>query len=323
MRRKLSSLLLAVALLLPVDSAFAQAYPAKPVRIVVPFAPGGGSDIIARIIAPALTDRLGQQVIVENRPGASTIVGAELVARAQPDGYTLLLALTGMLAINPSLYSKLPYDPVSSFAPISLIATSPNILVVHPSLPAKNVAQLINLAKAHPGRLNFASSGTGGAPHLAGELFKHLAGIDIVQVPYKGAAPALADVLGGHVSIMFSALPPVLPVVRAGRLRALAVTAAKRSKLVPELPTMAEAGVPGFEVTTWFGMLAPAATDRKIIDRLNADVRLILRDEALIRRFAEQGLETRDSSAADFSAYIKSEMSRWEKIVREAGIPLE
>ena len=307
----------------PSEHVYAQAYPAKPVRIIVPFAPGGGTDIIARIIAPVLSERLGQQVLVDNRPGASTIVGSEIVAKAAPDGYTLLIALTGTLAINPSLYSKLPYDPVGSFAPISLLATSPNILVVHPSVPAKTVGHLIAIAKARPGMLNFASSGTGGAPHLAGELFKRLAKIDIVQVPYKGAGPALADVLGGHVSIMFSALPPVLPQVKAGKLRALAVTAARRSQLVPDFPTMAEAGVPGFEVSTWFGMLAPAGTDGRIADRLNSEVRSLLRAEDLRARFAEQGLEVLESSPSDFASYIKSEMARWGKIVRESGVRLD
>lgn len=323
MARGARLMLLAAVLLLPTQSVFAQSYPVKPVRIIVPFAPGGGTDIIARVVAPRLAERFGQQVLVENRPGAATIVGAEYVARAQPDGYTLLLALTGTLAINPALYAKLPYHPLSSFAPVALIATSPNILVVHPSLPVKSVAELIRLAKGNPGKLNYASSGTGGAPHLAGELLKKLARIELVQVPYKGAGPALTDVLGGHVSIMFSALPPVLPAVRAGRLRALAVTASKRSRLVADLPTMAESGVPEFEVTTWFGMLAPAATDRKIIENLSGEVRSLVADETLVRVFAEQGLEAHASSSAEFAAYIKSEINRWGKIVREAGIRLE
>lgn len=302
------------------NASHGQGYPGRPVRLVVPFAPGGGTDMIARIMAPRIADSLGQQVVVDNRPGAAGIIGAEAVARAQPDGQTLLIALTGTLAINPSLYRKLPYEPLSSFAPISLLATSPNILVVHPSIPVRTVTQLIALAKARPGELNFASSGTGGAPHLAGELFNRLAGINIVHVPYKGAGPALTDVLGGHVSSMFSALPPVLPHVKSGKLRALAITAAKRSALAPGLPTMAEKGVPGFEVSSWFGMLAPAGTPKEIIDRLNKEAVGALASAEVKDKFALQGLEPMTSTPDGFSAFIRTEIARWGKIVRDSGI---
>jgi tripartite-type tricarboxylate transporter receptor subunit TctC len=307
---------------MPGMTAFAQTYPTRSVRMIVPFAPGGGSDIIARVLAPHMSGLLGQQVIIDNRPGAGTIIGAEIAAKAPPDGYTLFLGITGTMAINPSMYRKLPYDPVRDFAAVGLVGTGPNVLVVHPALPARSIRELIAVAKAHPGKLSYASAGTGGAPHLAGELFKSMAGIDMVHIPYKGAAPATTDLLAGQVQVMFAGMGAALPFIKSGRLRALGVAGAKRSRALPDVPTIGEY-LQGFEASTWFGVFAPAATPRTVITRLNADLAKIVALPEVERQLAGQGYEPLTSTPEELAAYIRSEIAKWAKVIRDAKIPQE
>jgi|KBSMisStandDraft_5_1062788.scaffolds.fasta_scaffold70879_2 tripartite-type tricarboxylate transporter receptor subunit TctC len=302
--------------------ALAQTYPSRPVRLIVPFAPGGGSDIIARVLAPHLSELLAQQVLIDNRPGAGTIIGAELAAKSPPDGYTLFLGITGTMAINPSMYRKLPYDPVRDFASIGLVGTGPNVLVVHPSLPARSIPQLIAIAKNYPGKLSYASAGTGGAPHLAGELFKSMAGIDMVHIPYKGAAPATTDLLAGEVQVMFAGLGAALPFVKTSRLRALGVAGAKRTRALPEVPAIAEY-LKGFEAATWFALFAPAGTPRPIITRLNADASKVMMLPPVEQQLASQGYEPLTSTPDELSAYVKSEIAKWAAVIRDAKIPTE
>ncbi len=296
------------------------AYPNKPVRFIVPYPPGSGTDIVARMLGQKLTEAWGQQVTVENRPGAGAIIGVDAVAKAAPDGYTIGMADNGPLAINPALYPKLPYHPVRDFAPITLVANLPFILVVHPSLPVNNVAELVALAKAKPGQINYASVGNGSAVHLATELFKTRAAIDLVHVPYKGSAPALNGLLGGEASVMFVNLLSSMPLVKAGKLRALATGTPKRLPAAPDLPTIAEAGVPGYEYQAWFGVVAPAGTPRPIVERLNADLRRIIALPEIRERMIQQGgLEPIGGSAESFAALIPREIEHWAKVVRETG----
>jgi tripartite-type tricarboxylate transporter receptor subunit TctC len=303
--------------------AHAQTYPAKPVRLVVPFPAGGTTDILARAAAQRLSETLGQQVIVDNRPGAGGNIGSELVARAAPDGYTLLMGTVGTHAINVSLYPKLPYDPVKDFTPIVLVAGVPNVLVVNPSLPAQSVAELIAYAKANPGKLNFASSGSGTSIHLSGELFKVLTGVQMTHVPYKGSAPALTDLVGGQVQLMFDNLPSSLAFIKAGKLRALAVTSKTRAAALPEVPTMVEAGVPDFEASSWFGMLAPAGTPRDIVVRINAEVAKWLATPEAREKLAGQGAIAAGGSSEDFARHIASETAKWAKVVKASGAKVE
>ncbi len=311
-----------LAVLAPHPAA-ADAYPAKPIRLVVAFPPGGGTDIIARSIAHKLAERFAQQVVVDNRPGAGGNIGTDIVAKSAPDGYTILMGSAGPLAINASLFAKMPFDPIKDLAPVTLAASTPNVLVVHPSLPARTVKELIALARAKPGEINFASSGHGTPAHLAGELFNSMAGVKLVHIPYKGAAPALADLLGGQVQIMFSTMPPALPHVKDGKLRALAVTSRKRSPATPELPTMDEAALPGFEAITWHGVVAPAGTPAAIIARLNREIVAILHLPEVVERLSGQGAEALGSTPEEFAAYIKSESAKWAKVVRESGAKAE
>ena len=304
-------------------AAAAEAYPAKPVRFVVAFPPGGGTDIIARSIAQKLSERLAQQVVVDNRPGAGGNIGTDIVAKSAPDGHTLLMGSAGPLAINASLFGKMPFDPIRDLAPVTLAASTPNVLVVHPSLRAATIEELIALAKARPGEINFASSGHGTPAHLAGELFNSMARVKMVHVPYKGAAPALADLLGGQVQLMFSTMPPALPHVKDGRLRALAVTSAKRSPAMPELPTVDEIALPGFEANTWHGVVAPAGTPTAIIARLNREIVSILHLPEVVERLSAQGAEPVGSTPEEFAAYIRSETVKWAKVVRESGAKAE
>lgn len=310
------------ALIACVSGAAAQSYPAKPIRVVVPFAAGGGADIIARIVAPRMTEQLGQQVVVENRPGAATIVGAEAVARAPGDGYTLLMAVTATLAINPALFNKLPYDPIRDFTPVALTAIGPNVLVAHPSLPVRNVKQLIALAKSQPDRLTYGSSGMGGSSHLAGELFNTMAGVKIVHVPYKGAAPATVDLLAGQIDLTFVGLGAALPFVKSGRLRALAVGSAKRSIMVPELPTVAET-LDGFEAVAWFGLLGPAALPRDVVQKLNGIVGAIVGRRDIADLLVAQGYEPLTSTPEAFAGYVRSELGKWSRVVKDAGVKPE
>jgi tripartite-type tricarboxylate transporter receptor subunit TctC len=311
--------LLAAALFAGCCAAQPSAFPAKPLRFVIGFTPGGPSDILARAVGQKLGERWGQQVVVENRPGAGGNLAAEAVAKSAPDGYTWLLGNNSILATNQSLYRKLPYDPLKDFAPVALVAVQPNILVVHPDVPAKSVAELIALAKQNPGKLNYASSGAGAAAHLAGELFKTMAGVDMVHVPYKGAQPALTDLIAGQVQLMFATSASVIPYMKAGRLRALAVTTAQRSPSVPELPTVSEAGLAGFEATTWHGVVVPAATSPDIVERLNQDINAVLNEKDLRERLAGLGAEIATGTPREFADYIAREIPKWSKVVRDSG----
>lgn len=300
--------------------ARAQAYPTRPIRIVVPYPPGSGTDIVARLLAQKITENWGQQVIVDNKPGAGAIVGVEAVARAVPDGYTIGVGDTGPLAINPALYDKLPYNPATDFVAITHVANLPFVLVVHPSLPATTVPELIALAKNQPGKLNYASVGNGSSVHLASELFKRLAGINVVHIPYKGSAPALAGLLAGEVSLMFVNLFSSIPHLQAGRLRVLAVASPTRTALLPDLPTIAEAGLPGYAFLAWFGIIAPAGTPEPVIDKLNQEFRRILVLPDVRERMLNQGgTEPVGSTSAEFADLMRSDMAQWAKIVKESG----
>ena len=322
MKRR-GTLLLAAALAATAPPAAADVYPAKAIRFVVAFPPGGGTDIIARSIAQKLSERLAQTVVVDNRPGAGGNIGTDIVAKSAPDGYTLLMGSAGPLAINASLFASMPFDPLRDLAPVTLAASTPNVLVVHPSLKAATLKELIALARAHPGEINFASSGHGTPAHLAGELFNSMAGVKLVHVPYKGAAPALADLLGGQVQIMFSTMPPALPHVKDGKLRALAVTSLKRSPAMPGLPTIDEAALPGFEANTWHGVVLPAGAPSAIVARLNREIVAILRLPDVVERLSAQGAEPVGSTPEEFAAYIKSETLKWARVVRESGAKAE
>ena len=298
----------------------AQNYPTKPIRMICPFAPGGGTDFVARIVGKELNDALGQPLVVDNRGGAGGAIGTELAARSTPDGYTLLLGSAGPLAIQPGLSARLPYDSLRDFAPVTLVSSMPYVLVVHPSLPVKSMQELLALARAKPGQLNFASPGNGTTTHLATELLKMLAKVDVVHVPYKGVAPALTDLLAGQVQFMSGDLSSVLPQVKAGRLRALAVTGAQRSSFVPELPTIAESGVPGYAASGWFGVLAPAATPRGIITRLNAVIVKGIRGAEAHQRLAALGGDVVANTPAEFAAYIRADLAKWSKLIKVIGL---
>ena len=293
-------------------------YPLKPVRVIVGFTAGGPSDILARLVAAKLGEALGQQFVVDNRSGASGMIGAELVAKAPPDGYTLLV-VPATHSVNPSLYKKLPFDTLRDFSAISLLAESPFILVVHPSLPARNVAELIALAKRPGAPLNYASAGVGGLPHLAGELFKTMTGVQMTHIPYKGAAPATVDLVAGQVPIMFNNMLSALPQVKAGRLRPLAVTTLKRSTAVPETPTMAEAGVKGYEVSGWYGVLGPAGMDAAVASKLSAEVERAMRQPEVVKRLADEGVDAGGSSPEVFAARIRHEVAKWAAVVKASG----
>ena len=288
-------------------------------RFVIGFTPGGPSDILARAVGQKLAERWGQQVVVENRPGAGGNLAAEAVAKSAPDGHTWLLGNNSILATNQSLSRTLPYDPVKDFAPVALVAVQPNILVVHPDVKANSVSELISLAKQNPGKLNYASSGAGAAAHLAGELFKTMAGVEIVHIPYKGAQPALTDLIAGHAQLMFATSASVIPYMKAGRLRALAVTTAQRSPSVPDLPTVAEAGLAGFEATTWHGVVVPAATPPALVQRLNQDINAVLGEKDLNERLTALGAEVTTGTPREFADYIAREIPRWSKVVRDSG----
>jgi tripartite-type tricarboxylate transporter receptor subunit TctC len=311
--------MLACLFIFTASAADTAPFPSKPLRFVVPFPAGGPLDIAARAIGQELTRAWKQPVIVDNRPGAGGNIGAEFVARAAPDGYTIVMGAVSTHAINVSLYRKLPYDPIADFAPVTLVTTMPNVLVVHPSLPAQNVRQLITLAKARPGQLHFASGSSGSAGHLAGELFKTMAGVDLTHVPYKGAAPAAIDLIAGHVELMFDNLASALPNIQASRVRAIALTTLRRSSLLQAVPTLAEAGLPGFDIGTWFGVLAPAATPRETVAALNAGIVGALDTPALKERLSALGAVPAGGTAAQFAALIKTEIAKYEKIVRTSG----
>ena len=312
--------LLATVGLLTLSAALAQTYPTRSIRIIGPSSPGGGIDTTGRILAAALTQSLGQQVVLENRPGAGGIIGTELAAKAPPDGYTLMLTAAAALVVFPHTFSKLPYDPVRDFAPISLVASSEYILAVHPSLPVKTVKDLVALAQARPAQIVFASTGNFSLPHLAGELLQQQGRIQMLHVPYKGGGPAALAILGGEVSLMFGTGPTVVPHAKAGRLRLIATAGGKRSKSLPELPTVAET-LPGVEVSAWYGVLAPAGTPNEIISKLNAETVKAIADPKVIQQIANAGAEAVSSTPEEFSAYIKAELARWGKAIKTAGIP--
>ena len=310
----------ALTMALACAGANAQAYPSKPIRLVVPYPAGGPLDIMARAIGQKLTEAWHQPVVVDNRAGAGGNIGADLVAKSAPDGYTLLMGAVATQAINPALYSKIPYDPIKDFAPVALVAQVPNILVVNPSVPVKSVKELIEFARAKPGTLNFASGSTGSTGHLAGELFNTMAGVKMVHIPYKGAAPAMADLLSGQVQLMFDNLASSLPNVKAGKLRALAVTTLARSPAMPDLPTIAESGLPGFDLTTWFGLLVPAGTPHDIVVKLNAEIVRALNSKDMRERLEKMGAEPPpDNTPEHFAAFIRSEAAKYAKVVKASG----
>jgi tripartite-type tricarboxylate transporter receptor subunit TctC len=316
-----ASALAAAALLACATFADAQTYPAKTVRLVIPLAPGGGGDIVSRAIAAKLTEQLGQSVIVDNRPGGATIIGTEHVARSPPDGYTLVMA-TSSHVINPSLY-KLPFDPVKDFAAISLIATTPMMLAVHPNVPARTVRELIGVAKIRPGQLNYGSSGPASIVHLLAEMFDMMGGVKTTHIPYKGTGPALTDLIGGQIDMMFASPVPTLPHVRNGRLRALALTSAKRSTALPDLPTVAESGLPGFEGGSWYGLLAPAGTPGPVLGRLHAETAKAARHPDVVNRLASDGAEIVAGTGEQATLYMQTEIARWIKVVRAANIKVQ
>ncbi|HEX6005759.1 MAG TPA: tripartite tricarboxylate transporter substrate binding protein [Burkholderiales bacterium] len=322
MLRVVSALLVAVGLAGSACLAVAQNYPNRPIRMVVPFAPGGGSDISGRVLADGLTEALGQTIVVDNRPGAGSILGCDIVAKANPDGYTTLLGNISM-AFNTAIYKKLPYDAIKDFSPISLATDQPNILVAHPALPAKTFKEFIALATAQPGKLTYGSAGMGSGTHLAMEMLLMSRKLDLVHVPYKGTGPALTALLGNQISVFFSTYASALPHVKATRLRAYAVTSAKRTTTLPDIPTVAESGFPGYEYSTWYGFLAPAGTPRAIVEKLNKAAVSVLKSDKTRERYITQGMEPIPSTSAEYAKYLKSEIDKWTKVVRAAKLPLQ
>ena len=296
----------------------ADAYPTRPIRFIVPFPPGGGNDIVARLVAGKLAEGLGQQVVIDNRGGAGGTIGTDMTAKAPPDGHTMLINNLS-LAVNHTLVAKLPYDTLKDLAPVSLIGRQPNIVVVHPALPAKSVRELLELARAKPGGINYGSGGTGTASHLATELLKLMTKVELTHVPYKGLNPALTDLMGGRLQVIISTMASTLPHVKAGKLRALAVTTAQRSSFFPDVPTMDEAGVTRYEFSTWYGLLVPAGTPRTIVDRLNAETRKAVAQPSVQNQFSAQGLEPGASSAQTFGEYLRSEVEKWGRVVKASG----
>jgi tripartite-type tricarboxylate transporter receptor subunit TctC len=313
------ALVLGLALLTIAGAASAQTYPERPITLIVPYPAGGGNDVLGRLVAERMGKTLGGTIVVENRGGAGGTIGTRQVAKSAPDGYTMLIA-TSSLAINPSLYPNVGYDPIKDFAPIGLLASGANVVLVHPSVPAKSIPELIALAKKDPGKLNFASTGSGSSVHLAAELFAAMAGVKINHVPYRGSGPALNDLLGGHVTMMFATLPSAIGIVKGGKVRALAVSSAKRSAVFPELPTIAEAGLTGYAAELHYGLVAPAGTPRPIVEKLNAALRAALDDPALRARLAREGAVPLPSTPEQYAADIAAEEKKWGKIVRDAGV---
>ena len=314
---------LAAGALVPWSAAQAQAYPSKTITIIVPFPAGGTTDILARILGQYMSTALGQAVVVDNRGGAGGNIGAQAAARSAPDGYTLFMGTVGTHAINATLYKKLPYDHVKDFAPLSRVAMVPNLLVAHPSQPYKTVKELIAYAQANPNKVNYGSSGNGSSIHLSGALFESMAKVQMTHVPYKGSAPAVSDLLGGQIAIMFDNMPSALQHVKSGKLRPLGVTSAKRSPELPDVPTIAEAGVPGYEATSWFGMFAPAGTPADVTAKLHGVIVKALADADVKKKISEQGAEPHPESPAEFAAFIKSETAKWGKVVKDSGASVD
>ena len=324
MRLRRSGAFIAIAFFLAVSCpAHAQTYPNKPIRFIVPFAAGGGGDIVVRTVAAKLSERLGQNVAVDNRSGAGGSLGTEIASQAPSDGYTILMANVAPMAINVSLHKKLAYDPVKDFAPIALLVTFPNMLVVHPSLPVKSTRQLVDFAKARPGALTYASAGNGSTTHLSAELFQSMAGIKLIHVPYKGGGPALINLIAGEVTLYFGSMPASLPHIRARRLVPLGVTSLKRSDAAPEIPSIAESGFPGFEAVTWIGVVAPKGVPQDIVDRLNKEVTQVLAMPDVRARLKSLGADPLASTPTEFAAYIVSEVGKWAKVVKQSGATVE
>ncbi len=320
MKAKQHASIAGIAALLATGAALA--YPTKPIRLIVPFAPGGPGDTIGRLMGKKLTESLGQPVVIDNRSGASTLIGTEIAAKSPPDGYTLLLISTTN-AVNPGLFKKLPYDPVKDFAPLTMVASTPFMLVVHPSVAANSVADLVSLARIKPGQINYGSSGSGSSIHLTTELLKSAAKIDMTHVPYKGSGPAFIDVMAGQIQVLFSSTVSSLPHVKTGKVRGLALTSARRATALPNVPTVAESGYPGFESSSWFGFLLPAKTPRAVMERLLADTRAALKSPDLNEGLLSQGAEPGGNSPAEFSAYFEGEIRKWAGVIRAANIRLE
>ena len=316
-------ILAALAVMAPAWAQAATAYPSKPIRLLVGFPPGGSTDILSRQVGVRLAESLGQQVVIDNRAGAAGNLASELVARGNPDGYTLLMATVSSHGINPGLYKKVPYDPVSDFAPVTLIASYPLILAVNPAVPVKNVKELIALAKGKPGALRFGSSGNGSPGHLSGEIFKNMAGIDIVHVPYKGGAPSTLAVLSGEVQITFATLPGAMPHIKSGKLNGPAVTTAKRSPALPEVPTIAESGLPGFDISSWAGLMAPAGTPKSVVLMLNAATVKALASHDMRERLAGEGAEPVGNTPEQFAAFVKAELAKWAQAIKQAGAQID
>ena len=317
------ALLCGVAMGMSGAAVHAQTYPSKPLRIIVMYGPGSTIDIMARLIAPKLTEGLGQPVIVENRAGAGGAIGMDMAAKAAPDGHTLTIGATGPSVTNPLLYPKTPFDPLRDFAYISLIATGPAVIAVHPSIPAKTLKDLVALAKARPGQLNFGSAGVGTSPHLAGEIFKQVTATDIVHVPYKGNAEAITDLLGGQISIVFTGVPPVVPLMQAGKIKLLATTGDKRIPAIPDLPTIAEAGYPGAAMGIWYGLVAPAATPKDILARLHKEITRIQALPDIRERFVQLGTEPKTNTPEQFTALVRDDLAKWAKVIKAAGLKIE
>lgn len=304
-------------------SALAQAWPSKPIKLVAPSTPGDAPDVIARLVADKLSTALGQQVVVENRPGAGGVVGSDYVAKAAPDGYTLIMGNAGSHGINAAVYSKLPYDIQKDFAPVSQVAVAPNVMVINPSVPASTVAEFIAYAKANPGKLSYASGGNGSSAHMSMELFKSMSGIDIQHVPYKGSSPALTDVVSGQVVAFIGNMPPTVPLIKAGKLRALAVTTKSRSALMPELPTIAEAGLPGYETVAWFGVLAPAGTPPEIVNKLSSEIGKIAKSPEIREKLIAMGAEPVGGTPEEFKAVIDRDIAKWKPLAQKVGIKVD
>ena len=319
----MKKILAVIAVTFMCGTALAQAYPSRPIRYIVPFAPGGTTDILGRIVAHKLQEAWGQPVLVENRAGAGGAVGAEMTAKSPPDGYTIMGGTISTHAINASVYAKLPYDPIKDFAPVTLLATQPNMLVVHPSIPASSVVELVKLLKANPGKYSYSTSGNGTSAHLSGELFKSMTGTNIQHVPYKGSPQAIADAVSGQVSMSFDNISTAYPQAKAGKLRAIAVTTAQRSGLAPEVPTFAESGLPGYELGSWHGVFAPAGTPKEIVAKLNAEIVRGIQSAETRQRLLALGVDAAGTSVESFAAFVRAEVPKWAKVVQESGAKAE
>jgi tripartite-type tricarboxylate transporter receptor subunit TctC len=323
LKNTLASTTATLCLMLATASAHAQTWPSKPIRFIVPFPPGGATDVLTRTMAPKLGEGLGQQVIVDNRPGAGGMIGVELVAKSPPDGYALVLSTVGPVSINPTLYAKMPFDPVKDLAPVTLAGDIFNVLIVHPTLPAQSVKALIALARSRPGQLNYGSSGIGAADHLSGELFQVMTKVKMVHVPYKGGPLAIVDLISGNLQLMFSTVPTAIGLIKAGKVNALAITNTRRFPLLPEVPTVAEAGIPGFAVNNWCGVLVAAGTPPDTITRLNAEVVKVLGLPDVRQRLLETGIDAVSNTPQQFAAYIREETAKWASVIRSANVKVE